>query len=214
MHPRDFLKLAGATLIGLTQSTFAKDEGASSDSTKKQILIIGAGLTGLAAARELKSLRHDVIIFEARDRIGGRIWTSKRWDDLPADFGATWIHGVTDNPLTEIADQTSAKRLTTSYNRSVTYGTEGKPLTESDESIRKSLRKRIFRVLKAAQAEEPDRSIREAVRPLMKEIEQQKNAAVQQKEAAAKVTLNLLNFILSGEIEQEYAGSAEKLSAH
>lgn len=214
MHPRDFLKLAGATLLGLTQSTLADNEDASSDSTKKQILIIGAGLAGLAAARELKSLGHDVIIVEARDRIGGRIWTSNRWSDLPADFGATWIHGVTDNPLTEIADRISARRLTTSYNRSVTYGTEGKPLTESEESIRNSLRKKIFRAVKAAQAAERDRSIREAVRPLIKEIDELQNAEEHHEHRTAKASRNLLNFILSGEIEQEYAGSAEKLSAH
>lgn len=214
MHLRDFLKLAGATLIGLTKSTFALNEDASSDSKKKQIVIIGAGLAGLAAVRELKSRGHDVIIVEARDRIGGRIWTSERWDDLPADFGATWIHGVTDNPLTEIADQISARRLTTSYDRSVTYSTGGRSLTESEESIRRSLRKKIFRTLKAAQAEEHDRSVREAVRPLMIEIEALQNEAIDHKNDAAQVSLNLLNFILSGEIEQEYAGSAEKLSAH
>ncbi|NCC33031.1 MAG: FAD-dependent oxidoreductase [Chloroflexia bacterium] len=48
------------------------------DSMKKsqRILVIGASLAGLAAARELKRAGHQVVVLEARDRIGGRIWTS------------------------------------------------------------------------------------------------------------------------------------------
>ncbi len=42
-------------------------------------LVIGAGLSGLAAAQKLKAAGHEVVVLEGRDRIGGRIWTSTRW---------------------------------------------------------------------------------------------------------------------------------------
>lgn len=31
---------------------------------------------------------------------GGRIWTSERWAGAPMDLGASWIHGIEDNPIT------------------------------------------------------------------------------------------------------------------
>lgn len=63
-------------------------------SKAERILVIGAGISGLAAARELVAQGHEVIVFEGRDRIGGRLWTSTKWRELPLDLGASWIHGV------------------------------------------------------------------------------------------------------------------------
>jgi phytoene dehydrogenase-like protein len=48
--------------------------------------------------------RYDVAIFEIRERIGGRIWTSQELG-LTADLGASWIHGFEDNPITRLARQ-------------------------------------------------------------------------------------------------------------
>ena len=58
------------------------------------ILIIGAGVAGLAAARDLIRAGEDVRVLEARDRIGGRILT-ERTDALrvPIELGAEFLHG-------------------------------------------------------------------------------------------------------------------------
>ena len=56
------------------------------------ILIIGAGAAGLAAARELSAVDLKVIVLEARDRIGVRINT--HFDTLPIELGAEFIHGT------------------------------------------------------------------------------------------------------------------------
>jgi monoamine oxidase len=58
------------------------------------VLVVGAGMAGLAAARELGRAGLTVRLLEARDRIGGRVWT--RRDDaapLPIELGAEFIHG-------------------------------------------------------------------------------------------------------------------------
>lgn len=57
-----------------------------------QILVIGAGAAGLMAARELSKHGKKVIILEARNRIGGRIWTINDFG-IPLEAGAEFVHG-------------------------------------------------------------------------------------------------------------------------
>ena len=56
------------------------------------ILILGAGVAGLAAARDLVSAGATVTILEARDRLGGRIFTHET-SMFPVDLGAEFVHG-------------------------------------------------------------------------------------------------------------------------
>jgi monoamine oxidase len=58
------------------------------------VVIIGAGLSGLAAADELRRAGRSVLILEARDRVGGRAWTRHEPDlSAPIELGAEFIHG-------------------------------------------------------------------------------------------------------------------------
>ena len=59
------------------------------------------GGAGCCAAPE--SAGRQVTVIEARERIGGRTFTSHLWPDLPVDMGASWIHGTKGNPLTALA---------------------------------------------------------------------------------------------------------------
>lgn len=70
--------------------------------SKPTILIIGAGLAGLAAARKLIAHHYNVHILEARDRIGGRTWTDDSLG-IPFDLGAFMFHGTEGHPLVAIA---------------------------------------------------------------------------------------------------------------
>ncbi len=58
-----------------------------------ETLIIGAGAAGLAAGRKLHDAGQSILLLEARDRIGGRIWTDHTFADFPVEWGAELIHG-------------------------------------------------------------------------------------------------------------------------
>jgi len=62
------------------------------------VIVIGAGMAGLVAARLLHDSGCNVTVLEARNRLGGRIWTDQRWG-VPCDLGASWVHGADNNPL-------------------------------------------------------------------------------------------------------------------
>lgn len=61
---------------------------------KYDVLVIGAGAAGLAAGRSLANGGRRVAILEARDRVGGRIWTRSTEDGVPVELGAEFIHGL------------------------------------------------------------------------------------------------------------------------
>ncbi len=57
------------------------------------VVIIGAGVAGLTAARLLADAGLRVLLLEARDRVGGRVWTTHSRDGVPVELGAEFIHG-------------------------------------------------------------------------------------------------------------------------
>ena len=63
--------------------------------------IIGAGVAGLICARQLIDAGEDVFILEASNRIGGRI-RSEQFENDTLDLGASWIHGIENNPIWNI----------------------------------------------------------------------------------------------------------------
>ncbi|WP_332641943.1 flavin monoamine oxidase family protein [Aeromicrobium sp.] len=65
-------------------------------------IVVGAGVAGLTAARLLSRAGRQVVVLEARDRVGGRVWTD-RSDGHVMDRGASWIHGIDDSPVAAAA---------------------------------------------------------------------------------------------------------------
>jgi monoamine oxidase len=74
----------------------------SDNTTRPRVIIVGAGFSGLIAARELEAAGCEVTIYEARDRIGGRAWTHERLGGHALEMGATWVHWMQPFVWTEI----------------------------------------------------------------------------------------------------------------
>ncbi len=84
---------------------------------QERVLIIGAGAAGIVAAAILNKLGLRTTVLEARDRIGGRIWTVTGPGAVPIDLGASWIHGTEGNPLMELAHRCGARLIATDRSR-------------------------------------------------------------------------------------------------
>lgn len=209
MYRRDFLKLASFALSSAVLSACAVQptgepdpikQATQSGSSKQRVLIVGAGIAGLGAAQTLVKAGVDVLVLEARDRIGGRIWTSQKWADAPIDLGASWIHGTEGNPLTALAKQAGAKTASTDYDSALAFNTDGAPLSEAQEERLDKWRTRIEQALARAQDQDPDRAIKDV-------IEQ----ALQWSTLPAE-DQKMISFVLNSTIEQEYSGSIRETS--
>ena len=81
--------------------------------TQKDVIVIGAGISGLVAASTLIQKGANVIILEAKNYIGGRIRTDRSLG-VPFEYGAGWIHGPSkDNPIRNLADRTNSSLFVT-----------------------------------------------------------------------------------------------------
>jgi monoamine oxidase len=105
---RDFLRW----LVAINAAAALPMKNRLRAQTGKSVLVVGAGMAGIAAARRLQDAGYTVTVLEARDRAGGRIWTDHTLG-LPLDMGASWIHGIDGNPLAELVDEFGIETIPT-----------------------------------------------------------------------------------------------------
>lgn len=79
--------------------------GAQSVPGDVDVVVVGAGSSGLNAAHRLRQLGKSVTVIEARGRIGGRAYTESETFGFPFDRGCAWLHKADDNPYTPLAKQ-------------------------------------------------------------------------------------------------------------
>ncbi|WP_347038801.1 FAD-dependent oxidoreductase [Glutamicibacter halophytocola] len=72
-----------------------------SENFDTDVIVIGAGLAGATAARELGARGVDSIVLEARDRLGGRLYTEKRFGKY-LELGGNWMHWTQPHVWAEI----------------------------------------------------------------------------------------------------------------
>jgi monoamine oxidase len=97
--------------------------------TKYDVIVIGAGVSGLAAAQRLQTAKFRTLTLEARDRIGGRIQTD-RGSGTALDMGASWIHGTRGNPVARLLKDNGASLYKTDFHSNTLYH-NGQKVNES-----------------------------------------------------------------------------------
>ncbi len=186
--------LAAATLLpGCSSSDAPEGDAPKSDAPKERIVVVGAGMSGLAAARRLADAGMDVSVLDARDRIGGRTWTNTSLG-VPVDLGGAWIHGPEGNPLTELADQAGATRVETDFDRPVLFR-DGVEI--ADEDVQNTLKRW--------------QEITKELAPLSEEAGDDESVATGLAEVA-DMNDPLIQWAVASEIVGEYAADPDELS--
>jgi monoamine oxidase len=110
-------------------SACAKDPNPSRPNGKS-VVVVGAGIAGLAAAKHLKEAGFSVQVLEAQGQIGGRIRT-ERSTGIAFDEGASWIHGPNGNPLTKLAYEAGATSMVTPDDEVLVFNEQGVPYQDN-----------------------------------------------------------------------------------
>lgn len=100
----------------------------------QQIIVIGAGIAGISAAKKLKDQGFRVIILEGRDRIGGRMWTDNSLG-VPLDLGAAWIHTIEGNPITSLVKEFGIQTTISDIESQWNYKGINQLLSKSEERL-------------------------------------------------------------------------------
>lgn len=130
MTRNQFLKIL---LASITSTIGERRIFPDSSKTNKEVIVIGAGIAGLAAARKLTAKGFQVTILEARNRIGGRIWTNKSLASS-VEMGAEIIHGTKGNPITKLSDQFKLQTTKVNLENNEIFDSKGNLLSKEDHS--------------------------------------------------------------------------------
>jgi monoamine oxidase len=97
---RDFLSASA----GIAATPFLAGRAVAATPTREaDIVVIGAGAAGIAAARRVLAAGRKVIVLEAASQIGGRCQTDSSTFEVPFDRGARWAHNPETNPMVRLA---------------------------------------------------------------------------------------------------------------
>ncbi len=139
MKRRKFLEdtIKGVPLMLFTpalSASLSKDDKYM-HSNGKSVVVIGGGISGLAAAKKLKQQGFNVTVLESQEKVGGRLRTNRSLG-IAFDEGASWIHGPNGNPITSLASKSGAKTFLTSDESVKVFDTNGR--NYSDEVLTKA----------------------------------------------------------------------------
>ena len=138
------------------------------------VVVIGAGAAGVAAARALQEHGVRVAVLEARERIGGRVFTHRDRDTLvPIELGAEFIHGRAED-LNELLDQAGLASVDVAGQRYARGGGSLRPLNDFWEQLDRVMRR-------LPQPPSKDRSFREFLdtRPGGRRLARERRIALQ-----------------------------------
>src|SRR5687767_12647637 len=104
--------------------------------TAPRVLVVGAGFSGLSAARRLADAGVDVTVLEARERVGGRVWSVTLTNGAVVEMGAEWIMAG-DTRVREVAQRFELALVETgaSYGRREPWGAGAASLEAQDRFL-------------------------------------------------------------------------------
>lgn len=193
---RAFTLALGAAAVAPLMAGCGEDDEPGSDREGQRpghVIVIGAGMAGLAAARRLADAGVQVTVVEARDRIGGRTWTDTSLG-VPVDLGAAWFHGTEGNPLVDLADEVGARTVETDFENVVVFA-DGTPVSPAvAEAVLGGWLKTMDEIYDAAGDAGSDETVADAL--------------------AARVDLAdpLMQWAVASSINAEYAADPDELS--
>jgi monoamine oxidase len=124
---------------------------ANSDS---EVVIVGGGAAGIAAARRLAKAAIDCLLVEARPRLGGRAWTITDRSGAALDLGCGWLHSADRNPWVPVAEEQGRSIDKSPPPWSKPALPIGFPISEQDD-FSKALHK-FFARIRSVATKEPD----------------------------------------------------------
>lgn len=129
------------------------------------VIVIGAGAAGIAAAKQLKAAGRSAIVLEARGRLGGRTFTDSSLGPS-YDAGAMFIHWAERNPWTEIARELGVATPNESWGGGFQLFQNGRPMPAGDRARRRGAFGEIDRRLETTDLHERDLSVAELLSDL------------------------------------------------
>ncbi len=194
---RQFLLSAGSLLLfsrlNATVRAFAQGE---------RVLVLGAGMAGISAARTLVDRGHSVTLLEARDIAGGRIRTDTSFG-APVDLGASFIHGTKGNPLVALANRFGVATYDTDREEALYVNAAGDLLSGSVVSQAQREFDALFeKLLALKRGLIRDKSVGSAASLLLKRVRQRRGAAIG----------DLVSFLARSELGIEFGADLNQLS--
>jgi monoamine oxidase len=99
------------------------------------IVVIGAGAAGIAAARRIQAANRKVIVVEAASQIGGRCQTDSATFEVPFDRGARWMHNPETNPMIKLARAAGLEITTAPSGQKIRIGRRNARAGETEEFL-------------------------------------------------------------------------------
>jgi monoamine oxidase len=145
--------LGAASLAGARRKAFAADI---------DVIVIGAGAAGIFAARDLRAAGKTVLVLEARDRVGGRLYTERSLG-APYDAGAGFIHFSDRNPWTQLARDIGIEARPGSWSGWNRAFVEGKPLSGEEMGRRSAAFSEVSTLIDDRDVDDADLSFAQAL---------------------------------------------------
>ena len=132
MTRRDFLSASAG--LAMTP-VLGAGAGAATLPREADIVVIGAGAAGIAAARRIMAANRKVIVVEAASQIGGRCQTDVTTFDVPFDRGARWMHNPETNPMIRLARAAGLEIVTAPSGQKIRIGRRYARAGETEEFL-------------------------------------------------------------------------------